>query len=180
MEQALHLFAAKGYNAVSVQQICETAGVTKPTLYHYFHSKVELFQAILDTYHTILWEQLDTFAYTGNIAGDLENFARIFFTFALEQPDFFRVQLALVFAPKESEEYSRAMDILQKHTILLEQFFLRASQDHGNMIGRQKIYAFSFQGMINNLITLLLGSDIELSDTLIRSCIHQFMHGIFS
>ena len=33
---ALELFHARGYDAVGVQEIAETAGVTKPTLYYYF------------------------------------------------------------------------------------------------------------------------------------------------
>ena len=34
MECALDLFYAKGYDAVGVQEIAETAGITKPTLYY--------------------------------------------------------------------------------------------------------------------------------------------------
>ena len=36
---ALELFHARGYDAVGVQEIAETAGVTKPTLYYYFRNK---------------------------------------------------------------------------------------------------------------------------------------------
>ena len=36
LDCAQDLFAARGYDAVGVQEIVEAAGVTKPTLYHYF------------------------------------------------------------------------------------------------------------------------------------------------
>lgn len=39
LQCALELFYARGYDAVGVQEIAETAGVTKPTLYYYFGSK---------------------------------------------------------------------------------------------------------------------------------------------
>src|SRR5689334_16385488 len=48
LQVAMNLFAAHGYDAVGVQQIVETAGVTKPTLYHYFESKHGLLNAIID------------------------------------------------------------------------------------------------------------------------------------
>ena len=41
MKCALDLFYAKGYDAVGVQEIVDKAGVTKPTLYYYFGSKLE-------------------------------------------------------------------------------------------------------------------------------------------
>lgn len=34
-EIAIKLFSEKGYDAVGVQQICEKAEITKPTLYYY-------------------------------------------------------------------------------------------------------------------------------------------------
>ena len=40
MECAKELFYAKGYDAVGVQEIVERAGLTKPTLYYYFGSKI--------------------------------------------------------------------------------------------------------------------------------------------
>ena len=42
LDAALDLFYAKGYDAVGVQEIVDRAGVTKPTLYYYFGSKIEI------------------------------------------------------------------------------------------------------------------------------------------
>ena len=42
LNTALELFHAKGYDAVGVQEIVDRAGVTKPTLYYYFGSKLGL------------------------------------------------------------------------------------------------------------------------------------------
>ena len=36
---AARLFAERGYDATSVREIVEAAGVAKPTLYYYFRSK---------------------------------------------------------------------------------------------------------------------------------------------
>jgi AcrR family transcriptional regulator len=56
MQAALELFAGQGYANTSVQQVVETAGVTKGALYHYFHSKDDLLFAI---YERILSVQTD-------------------------------------------------------------------------------------------------------------------------
>ena len=47
MECAKKLFYAKGYDAVGVQEIVDRAGITKPTLYYYFGSKLGLLKTLL-------------------------------------------------------------------------------------------------------------------------------------
>ena len=47
LSTALDLFAVKGYDATAVREICEAAGITKPTLYHFFGSKDGVFQALV-------------------------------------------------------------------------------------------------------------------------------------
>ena len=39
LKKALELFSEKGYDATSVREICEAAGITKPTLYYFYGSK---------------------------------------------------------------------------------------------------------------------------------------------
>ena len=48
MNSALTLFYESGYDAVGVQQIVDSAGVSKPTLYYYFGSKQGLLEALLN------------------------------------------------------------------------------------------------------------------------------------
>lgn len=45
---AAHLFACKGFNGVSMREISEKAGVTKPTIYYYFKNKEEIYKALID------------------------------------------------------------------------------------------------------------------------------------
>ena len=47
LSTALDLFAVKGYDATAVREICEAAGITKPTLYHFYGSKDGVFQALV-------------------------------------------------------------------------------------------------------------------------------------
>ena len=48
LRTSLRLFGEYGYEGVGVAQLVREAGVTKPTMYHYFTSKRGLFSALLD------------------------------------------------------------------------------------------------------------------------------------
>ncbi|WP_157250759.1 TetR/AcrR family transcriptional regulator [Nonomuraea typhae] len=48
LEAALEQFTARGYRTTSMREIAEQVGLTKPTLYHYFRSKSEIIQQLLD------------------------------------------------------------------------------------------------------------------------------------
>ncbi len=45
--EARPLFVARGFNAVSMQQIADAVGVNKATLYHHFRDKEELFLEVV-------------------------------------------------------------------------------------------------------------------------------------
>jgi AcrR family transcriptional regulator len=46
---AAKLIAQKGYNAVSMREISEQSGVSKPMIYYYFESKEKLYESLMDT-----------------------------------------------------------------------------------------------------------------------------------
>lgn len=48
LDEALTLFAEKGYGNVYVEQIAEAVGIKAPSLYKYYKSKREIFNAILE------------------------------------------------------------------------------------------------------------------------------------
>ncbi|MCX3063817.1 TetR/AcrR family transcriptional regulator [Streptomyces sp. GXMU-J5] len=59
---ATRLFADRGYDRTSVQEIVEAAGVTKGALYHYFGSKEDLLQEVYARVLRLQQERLDMFA----------------------------------------------------------------------------------------------------------------------
>lgn len=54
LETAIELVWKSNYDSVGVNEICEKAGVTKGSFYHYFESKAELFYAASEHY----WDQI--------------------------------------------------------------------------------------------------------------------------
>ncbi|MDH6227705.1 MULTISPECIES: TetR/AcrR family transcriptional regulator [Streptomyces] len=59
---ATRLFAERGYDRTSVQEIVEAAGVTKGALYHYFGSKEDLLHEVYARVLRLQQERLDHFA----------------------------------------------------------------------------------------------------------------------
>src|ERR1700704_3611925 len=56
LSNATELFAKKGFDRTSVQEIVAAAGVTKGAMYHYFDSKDDL---LYEIYARVLREQMD-------------------------------------------------------------------------------------------------------------------------
>jgi len=178
---ALELFAARGYDAVGVQEVADAAGLKKPTLYHYFGSKSGLLQTLMDEYFEELFSGLEgACVYHYDIATTLRAIAGEYFKFAGKQRKFYRLQLSMWFSPPESAAFAAVSAVNNRQQRLLEAFFLRAAEDHGNMRGRHSAYAATFLGMLNTYISISLNGNTILDDNLSQKAVHQFMHGIFS
>jgi AcrR family transcriptional regulator len=65
LAEATRLFAERGYDRTSVQEIVEAAGVTKGALYHYFGSKDDLLHEVYGRVLRLQTERLDAIAGTG-------------------------------------------------------------------------------------------------------------------
>ena len=48
LEAGLELFGERGYHATSIAEIGERAGISKSVLYHYFGSKADLYEAVVE------------------------------------------------------------------------------------------------------------------------------------
>jgi AcrR family transcriptional regulator len=57
-KEALDLFSRTGYEATSVAEICQAAGVSKGAFYHHFPSKQAVFMDLLETWLNLLEEQI--------------------------------------------------------------------------------------------------------------------------
>lgn len=54
LEIALDLFGRKGYEATSMREIAEAAGVTKATLYYHFENKAAIIRGLAESYRQAL------------------------------------------------------------------------------------------------------------------------------
>ncbi len=179
--KSLSLFADRGYEAVGVQEICDEAKVTKPTLYHYFGSKRGLLDAIVRKYGDVMTKEIsDASGYSGNLPLSLENMAFALFRFAKENAVFNRMKLSMYFSPRDSEP-NKAFTELDKQVFgILEEVINKAVPKYGNMRGREKIITAIIIGAINTCIGLWLNGFIELTDDIIRQSLRTVQYGIYT
>jgi AcrR family transcriptional regulator len=177
LECALQLFSARGYDAVGIQEIVENAGVTKPTLYHYFVNKRGLLDALLaKEFEGFESDLIQAAAFQGDLPLTLEKVVQVFFKFGLEHPAFYRMRLTMVFSPLESEPNQAITRYTMAQFQVLETLFIQALS---HMQGRHRMYATTFIGMIDTYIGLYLNGYVALDDSLVHQAVHQFMHGIY-
>ena len=185
LSHALELFSARGYDAVGVQEIVLAVGVTKPTLYHHFGNKEGVLEALVTRDSRPLLTKLAAATqyqrrYQGNLTPDLLKVVEVYLNFATTQTSFYRLLSACSLAPRESHSYRAAQPVERAQHQLVATLFERAAQDHGNMQGRAHRYAYSFIGLINTYLRLILFGEVMLSDTLKHDIVKQFSHGIYS
>jgi TetR/AcrR family transcriptional regulator len=102
---ALDLFAVRGYDATSVREICEAAGITKPTLYHFYGSKDGVLRALVsagfDQFRAIVDQGL---ASPGSFRERLKVITRAVFGAARTQPLLWRFIHGVIWAPPGTTE----------------------------------------------------------------------------
>lgn len=103
LNKALDLFSAKGYDATSVREICEAAGITKPTLYHFYGSKEGVYRALvegsLEGFRRDLSRRLEE---PGSPTERLKRVARGFFETARTHRERTRFVMSLIHNPPNS------------------------------------------------------------------------------
>jgi AcrR family transcriptional regulator len=83
LDGARRTFLAQGFDAASMNEIARTAGVSKGTLYVYFKSKEELFEAIVEAQSRQQGEQIFAFDSAADIESELKRLGREFSRFML-------------------------------------------------------------------------------------------------
>lgn len=181
LESALCLFAKKGYDAVGVQEITAAAGITKPTLYHYFGNKRGLLQSCVANQNDAITPHFHkALHYQGDVPFTLYQLVKTYFRMAELFPDYCRLNLSMMNSFTESEAYDVMLPYLQKERDAIATLFYQASLDHGNMKNREGLYCASFLGVIYSYLRLHFHENMELTEELAFKVVHQFMHGIFS
>lgn len=184
MQCAEELFYSRGYDAAGVQEIVERAGVTKPTLYYYFGSKRGLLKAILDTKFERLIPELESVVNRpGDIRSKLYELGGVYYDFFREEYRFYMLLMALFYSARENEAYQTARPYYEHFYETVIRVFKDCSWELGNMNGRQKQFAISYIGAVNQYLVLSFDTKTgksTVSREQVRGIVDQFMYGIFS
>ena len=190
IEKALLLFSSRGYEGVSVSELAESSGITKPTLYYYFGNKEGLFEAVSQSQYEGLDKVLkENAAYAPNPKSYYDDIYRTlikvvsaYFSFAREHEPFFRMTLANLAMPPSSPVFGIVKKYHFSQFDIMENMFREMAKGHGNLKGKSRTLSWSFIGTINSYIGLFFSGmpGQALNDKAVDELVHQFMHGIYA
>lgn len=183
LQCALELFYKKGYDAAGVQEIVETAGITKPTMYYYFKSKRGLLDALIkERGEPLLDELLAVQQSLLRFEDQLYELARIYVNFCRRESHFYFFMLGQMYSAADNEAHEAASPFIRRQYKLITDTFANAEDYLGNMNGRQEQFAIGFLGTINCYLMVYNEKSMEnmLRDENIHAVVHQFLHGIYS
>lgn len=185
MNCAKTLFYAKGYDAVGVQEVVDRAGITKPTLYYYFGSKLGLLKALVEEKFSSFRASLrETAVLDCRIEDILYRLAQTYCAFFEQDREFYMLFMALYYSARENEAYQVVRPYVTEFYELVVGIFDQAARQLGNMNGRQRQFAIGFIGTINHYLMLRFEEDREcgmgIREEEVHAVVNQFMYGIFS
>jgi AcrR family transcriptional regulator len=139
------VFAKRGYEAASVEDIAARAKVSKPIVYEHFGGKEGLYAVIVDREVEHIVNRIVEAMSTGSPRQRLEGAALAFLTYVQERPDGFAVLLRDAPASKRSGEMPALMyDLADRVGDIFAQQFRTAGYDAKTA----PIYAHALVGMV--------------------------------
>lgn len=176
---ALHLFAIRGYEGVGVQEICEAAQITKPTLYHYFKSKRGLLEHIVEVYGNILLSELQTaLVYEHDFIKSLTKVLKAEIEFACENKEYFGFHCILLNAPEASEEKEVFSGLKNEIKKMYLEFFQQSCNEFGNMKDKEELFSLLFWNKVVSVAALCARGELTADDQTVYRIIHSTVYGI--
>jgi AcrR family transcriptional regulator len=92
LQSARTVFVSQGYHATSMDDVADSAGVSKPVLYQHFSSKLALYQALLDESATEMVRRVEqAIAVSEDNAERVEKAVAAYFAFVADEDQAFRL-----------------------------------------------------------------------------------------
>jgi AcrR family transcriptional regulator len=154
LQAALAVFLEVGFERANLEKIAAQAGVTKPTVYSHFGSKIGLLQAVAEQQaRQALTQFSPSLKSTGDVRGDLTGFAKSFLTNTLH-PEAIRMhRFAMVEAMTHPELVAPLLNAGPQKLAEVLQKFLEAETKARRLCCKNPMLA------AQQLIGLLTGMD---------------------
>jgi AcrR family transcriptional regulator len=139
------VFAQRGYEATSVEEIAERAGISKPIVYEHFGGKEGLYAVIIDREVEHIVASIVEAISTGTPRERVEQAALAFLRYVQERPEGFTILVRDTPATKRTGEMPGLMfDLADRVGAVFTEQFRRAGYDASSA----PIYAHALVGMV--------------------------------
>ena len=120
IDSARELFASKGYEVTTIDQIVRHAAVSKGLVYHFYKSKVDLLRDIISSATMDMVEQFDEKILDSD-QNQLVEIIKLVFDNLREQKVYYQFNISLLFQPATSELIKDL--IIERSTQLYERVY---------------------------------------------------------
>lgn len=181
LESAATLFARRGYEGTSVREICAAAGVTKPTLYYYFGSKMGLAKSLFEeASRDILGALRQVGEGGGSLPERLRAFARAVFRMSSESPDACRFFFITLFRPSEvppSLDFDTLIPAIRRQTAAL----FRGGRSADELDDGDDVRAMILLGVLQAYaVRFVRREDLQLTPALADRVVAQLLAGLMN
>ena len=181
LEAGLELFSQSTYEGVGVQDIVNHVQVTKPTLYHYFKSKLGFYQAVFNTYTQPFIELIrHKSEYQHDLTHNLNELAKSTIEFFISHPNEFWLLEYASNVSLQAEHHDFVTVFWQEFIQIIQQLFDSAIVQHGNLKGKTAMTSWLFIHDIRAEVHAILRKYQDYTPDLPYKLVHQFMYGIFA
>ncbi len=178
---AVKLFAEKGFEQTSIEDIAKEASIGKTTVYGYFSTKNDIFINYCDEELDCAFKQLQSDdGEEKSLIDLLVDFFMLKFTFVTKNREFGRQMLREMIFPGEVNEKAKVHD--QRYFDILEGYF-KTAQERGEISSEPEIFYLSvhffsiYLGLLAGWYTGYLGSLAEAEEGM-RTLFNQAIGGI--
>lgn len=151
-EASMKLFAEKGYDATSVEEITATVGVAKGTLYYHFSSKEEIYNFLLEEGTKLLINNIDVKVSKLNSSIDkLRSIALLQLRIITKYQNLITIYLSQVWGSDERNQKCQKYinDYVSKINEIVEEGMRNGELKEGNSeIVASEIFAFTCAGFM--------------------------------
>jgi AcrR family transcriptional regulator len=145
LEIGREVFADKGYEAASIEEIAQRANVSKPVVYEHFGGKEGLYAVVVDREVRSLLDRITNALDADHPRVKLEQAAHAFLTYVQEEPGGFRILLRDTPAVSGSGTFASLIgDIAAQVEYVLEEEF----KERGFDVKLAPLYSRALVGMI--------------------------------
>lgn len=187
LSTAQKLFQEKGLGMVTMEDVARAAGMGKSSMYYYFKSKEEIFNAVLDTeINDILLETMKRISSHSSLLEKLNAFAAVKFEMARKRKSLYRAMEAGMDAEALSRYNEAKKDVhfryLRKEQVIIQQLLIQGGEageikqlDAAGLEQAVFIFLSGLRGM-NREITLF--GTIEQPDRMLPAFCQLFYRGL--
>ncbi|MCM8711580.1 TetR/AcrR family transcriptional regulator [Clostridium sp. SYSU_GA19001] len=177
-ETAIKEFSQNGYSGATMDNIAESAGVAKGTLYYHFKSKEEIFKYIITAGMGLMNEEVKNAADSQeDILNKLRAICKVQLEMVHRNRDFFKVVMSQLWG--QELRHLELRESIKRYISVIETYLNEAMEKGVIKKGEPSFFSYAFFGTLcSAAVYELINNDLNNVDDVIESLMEYVLKGI--